>query len=119
MKVKDGFSSIKCKGCQKVTISSTWRCRCHRKWAKCPMHVHESMMWASKSVKAKRKQTEGEKQKLLRGIDVRKPVRRGHPTGNPHQVLMHATSSSTTERAFFKHDSVFAKSFPRLLQERE
>ena len=83
------------------------------------MHMHDSMMRESKPVKAKRKQTEGEKQRLLRGVDERKPVKRGLVTDNPHQVLMHATSSSTTELVFFKHDSVFAKRFPRLLQERE
>ena len=117
LKVKDGYSSIKCKSvaCQKITISSAWKCRCRKKWVKCPMHVHDALN-KSKPVRIKRKQTEGERQILLKGVDERKPVKRGSVTAEPHHVIMHGTTSSTFERAFFKHDAVFAKRFPRLLQ---
>ena len=38
LKASEGFSNIKCRNaeCKKVTVSSSWRCRCRRKWVKCP-----------------------------------------------------------------------------------
>ena len=64
LRVKMGFSSIKCKStaCGKVAISSTWRCRCRRLWIKCPVHVHGSLH-IKKKKGLKRQMTEKEKTK--------------------------------------------------------
>ena len=82
------------------------------------MHVHEPLN-ELRPVKVKRKQSEGERQMMLRGIDERKPVRRGKAAEDLHQVNLSAMSSGTPERAFFKHDSVFARRFPHLMRREE
>jgi hypothetical protein len=118
LKVKDGYSSIKCKSvaCQKITISSAWKCRCRKKWVKCPMHVHDALN-KSKPVRIKRKQTEGERQRLLKGVDVQKPVKRRSCTAESRHAIVSEVLNGPSERALFKSTSIFAKRFPHLLQD--
>ena len=37
-----GFSNLKCKAsrCGQTASSTEWRCRCRRRWIKCPIHLH-------------------------------------------------------------------------------
>ena len=117
LKVKDGFSSLACKNtkCRKVTVSSTWRCRCHKTWITCPMHVHEDQN-TLRHVIIKRKQSEGEKHLLIRGIDERKPAKRGSNAEHALYAVQGEPMSGHLVRAMFKPDSVFARRPPHLMR---
>ena len=113
------------------------RCRCIRKWAKCPLHVPEILertQWAT----IKKQQSEGERLRLQRGVDVPNSVkRRTSRFDEQHQLAMPVLASldlclpvpsierkglksderiRASERASFKPDSIFARRFPHLLQ---
>ena len=115
LRMKTGFSSIKCKhaACGKVTVSSTWRCRCRRQWIKCPVHVHESLR-VERKAGIKKLQTEKERLRAKRGVDEPMPQRRGSNAEDSHSF--EGSKQAGSERALFKKEAVLDLRFPHILR---
>ena len=116
MRVKMGFSSIKCKStaCGKVAISSTWRCRCRRLCVKCPAHVHQNLQ--IKRRKGIKKQM-AEQKKARLGVDGLMPKRKGSKAEAKHSFeIMRQTGN---ERALYKKGSLLDLRFPHILKRQE
>lgn len=113
--VKTGFSSIKCTNaaCAKVTVSSTWRCRCRRQWIKCPAHVHESLQ-VKKNVGIKKQQKGKERLRAKRGVDEPMPQRRGSKAEASQSF--EGSKQVGSERALFKKVSLLDLRSPHILR---
>ena len=124
LKVKTGFSCLKCKNkdCSKVTLSSMWRCRCNRLWTKCPVHVHEILVGRIRKIKGTKRCTKKGSTRAKRGTDAPMPVKRRalkDKGSNPHassQQVSEPNSIVKSRVVRLKPGSILANRFPHLVQ---
>lgn len=101
---KAGFSNILCRGCNAVTTSSIWKCRCRIPWIKCPRHEHVSTNVLKPNGRRIHKSRMG-KGCDARGKDVPFPMIRIRK-GKNEKPTLHAQHSRSHSQFYFNHDEI-------------